>query len=31
MCEENYRLPMQPLLPENKEKLREALINAGIL
>jgi 4-hydroxy-tetrahydrodipicolinate synthase len=31
MCEENYRLPMQPLLPENKEKLREALTNAGIL
>jgi 4-hydroxy-tetrahydrodipicolinate synthase len=31
MCEENYRLPMQPLLTENKEKLREALINAGIL
>ncbi|MEY5130815.1 MAG: hypothetical protein RL734_882 [Bacteroidota bacterium] len=31
ICEENYRLPMQPLLPENKEKLREALTNAGIL
>jgi 4-hydroxy-tetrahydrodipicolinate synthase len=31
ICEENYRLPMQPLLKENKEKLREALINAGIL
>jgi 4-hydroxy-tetrahydrodipicolinate synthase len=31
ICEENYRLPMQPLLPENKEKLRVALINAGIL
>ncbi|MEY3689005.1 MAG: hypothetical protein RIT37_567 [Bacteroidota bacterium] len=31
ICEENYRLPMQPLLPENKEKLRLALIQAGIL
>jgi 4-hydroxy-tetrahydrodipicolinate synthase len=31
ICEENYRLPMQPLLKENKEKLRVALINAGIL
>lgn len=31
ICEENYRLPMQPLLSENKEKLREALIKAGIL
>ena len=31
ICEEHYRLPMQPLLKENKEKLREALINAGIL
>jgi len=31
ICEEQYRLPMQPLLPENKEKLRQALIQAGIL
>ncbi|MFZ9977630.1 MAG: 4-hydroxy-tetrahydrodipicolinate synthase [Candidatus Kapaibacteriota bacterium] len=31
ICQENYRLPMQPLLPENKEKLRLALIQAGIL
>ncbi|MFM8456504.1 MAG: 4-hydroxy-tetrahydrodipicolinate synthase [Ignavibacteria bacterium] len=31
ICEEQYRIPMQPLLPENKEKLRQALIQAGIL
>jgi 4-hydroxy-tetrahydrodipicolinate synthase len=31
ICEENYRLPMQPLLPENKETLRKALLKAGLL
>lgn len=30
-CEENYRLPMQPLLPENKEIVRKALSKAGLL
>lgn len=31
LCKEEYRLPMQPLLPENKETLRKALQKAGIL
>ncbi|MFM8840586.1 MAG: 4-hydroxy-tetrahydrodipicolinate synthase [bacterium] len=31
LCKEEYRLPMQPLLPENKEILRKALQKAGIL
>jgi len=31
ICEENYRLPMQPLLPEHKEILHKALIKAGLL
>ncbi len=31
ICKEAYRLPMQPLLPENKERLKLALKKAGIL
>ena len=31
ICQENYRLPMQPLLQENKEILRKALQKAGII
>jgi len=30
ICQEAYRLPMQPLLPENKERLRLALQEAGL-
>jgi 4-hydroxy-tetrahydrodipicolinate synthase len=31
LCQEFYRLPMQPLLPSNKEILRLALIDAGLI
>jgi 4-hydroxy-tetrahydrodipicolinate synthase len=31
MCEPNLRLPMSSMLPENKEKLRKALVDYGLL
>jgi len=31
ICQEAYRLPMQPLLPENKERLHVALQKAGLV
>lgn len=31
MCEPDLRLPMSPILPENQEKLKKALVDYGLL